>query len=135
MSRRTPKHRRPGSMANSGIRHVGLMVRDLEKSVEFYQEVLGLDSSDRKKGVARIRSGRDTLVLHEMRRGRSGFHFGFRVDSPSKVDEWQAWLRARNVIIYDDVREGKYSSIRIGDQYVRLIGIVCGAKSEYTWHD
>src|SRR5437867_13182619 len=63
MSRRTPKLRRPSSMANSGIRHVGLKVRDLEKSVEFYKEVLGLDSSERKNRVARIRSGRDTLVL------------------------------------------------------------------------
>src|SRR5437773_11892493 len=125
MSRRTPKHRRPGSMAKSGIRHVGLKVRDLEKSVEFYQEVLGLDSSERKKRVARIRSGRDTLVLHEMRRGRSGFHFGFRVDSPSKVDEWQAWLRARNMIIYDDVTEGKYRSIKIRNRDGYLIEMVC----------
>src|SRR5205809_5047798 len=124
MSRRTPKHRRPGSMAKSGIRHVGLKVRDLEKSVEFYQEVLGLDSSERKKRVARIRSGRDTLVLHEMRRGRSGFHFGFRVDSPSKVDAWQAWLRPRNMIIYDDVTEGKYRSIKIRDPDGYLLEIV-----------
>ena len=129
MSRRTPKLRRPGSMANSGIRHVGLKVRDLEKSVEFYQEVLGLDSSERRKGVARIRSGGDTLVLHEMRRGRSGFHFGFRVDSPSKVDEWQAWLRARKMIIYDDVTEEKYRSIKIRDPDGYLIEIVCDERA------
>ena len=129
MSRRTPKFRRPGSMANSGIRHVGLMVRDLGKSVEFYQEVLGLDSSERKKGVALIRTGRDTLVLHEMRRGRSGFHFGFRVDSASKVDEWQAWLRARKMIIYDDVTEEKYRSIKIRDPDGYLIEIVCDERT------
>ena len=129
MSRRTPKFRRPGSMANSGIRHVGLMVRDLGKSVEFYQEVLGLDSSERKKGVALIRSGRDTLVFHEMRRGRSGFHFGFRVDSASKVDEWQAWLRARKMIIYDDVTEEKYRSIKIRDPDGYLIEIVCDERA------
>ena len=129
MSRRTPKFRRPGSMANSGIRHVGLMVRDLGKSVEFYQEVLGLDSSERRKGVARIRSGWDTLILHEMRRGRSGFHFGFRVDSPSKVDEWQAWLRARKMIIYDDVTEEKYRSIKIRDPDGYLIEIVCDERA------
>ena len=125
MSRRTPKHRRPGSMAKWGIRHVGLKVRDLEKSVEFYQEFLGLDCSERRKGVARIRSGGETLVLHEMRRWRSGFHFGFRVDSPSKVDEWQAWFRARNMIIYDDVTEEKYRSIKIRDPDGYLIEIVC----------
>ena len=129
MSRRTAKLRRPGSMASSGIRHVGLKVHDLEKSVGFYQEVLGLDSSERRKGVARIRSGRDTLVLHEMRRGRSGFHFGFRVDSPSKVDEWQAWLRARNMIIYDDVTEEKYRSIKIRDPDGYSIEIVCDERA------
>ncbi len=129
MSLRTRKLRRPGSMANSGIRHVGLKVRDLEKSVEFYQEVLGLESSEGRKGVARIRSGRDTLVLHEMRRGRSGFHFGFRVDSPSKVDEWQAWLRARNMVIYDDVTGEKYRSIKIRDPNGYLIEIVCDERS------
>src|SRR5437773_12534790 len=115
MSRKTPKHRRPGSMGNSGIRHVGLKVRDLEKSVEFYQEVLGLDSSERRKGVARIRSGRDTLVLHEMRRGRYGFNFGFGVDSSSNCDEWQAWLRARNMIIYVDVIEDTYRRLKLRD--------------------
>jgi len=115
-------------MANSGIRHVGLKVRDLEKSAEFYQEVLGLDS-ERSKGVVRIRSGRDTLVLHEMRRGRSGFHFGFRVDSPSKVDEWKAWLRARNMIIYDDVREEKYRSFKIRDPDGYSIEIVCDERA------
>src|SRR5438034_9424692 len=113
MSRRTPKHRRPGSMAKSGIRHVGLKVRDLEKSVEFYQEVLGLDSSERKKRVARIRSGRDTHVLHEMRRGRSGFHFALLVDSSSTVDAWQAWLSARHMSISDDLTTGNYRSISL----------------------
>ena len=129
MSRRTRKLRRAGSMANSGIRHVGLRVRDIEKSVEFYQEFLGLDSSEHRKGVARIRSGRDTLVLHEMRRGRSGFHFGFRVNSPSKIDEWQAWLRARNMIIYDDVREEKYRSIKIRDPDGYSIEFVCDQRA------
>ena len=129
MSRRTPKLRRPSSMADSGIRHVGLKVRDLEKSVEFYQEFLGLDCSERRKGVARIRSGGDTLVLHEMRRWRSGFHFGFRVDSPSKVDEWQAWLRARKMIIYDDVTEEKYRSIKFRDPDGYLIEIVCDERA------
>jgi len=116
-------------MADSGIRHVGLKVRDLEKSVEFYQEFLGLDCSERRKGVARIRSGGDTLVLHEMRRWRSGFHFGFRVDSPSKVDEWQAWLRARRMIIYDDVTEEKYRSIKFRDPDGYLIEIVCDERA------
>jgi catechol 2,3-dioxygenase-like lactoylglutathione lyase family enzyme len=115
MGGRTRKLGRPSSMANLGIGHVGLKVDDLEKSVEFYGNILGLDSRATRRGVARIASGRDKLVLHEKGMGMSGFHFGFRVDSSSKVDEWRTWFRSRNIIIYDDVTEEKYRSIKIRD--------------------
>jgi hypothetical protein len=52
-----------------------------------------------------------------------GFHFGFRVDSSSKVDEWQDWLRGRNITVYDDVMEKKYRSIKIRDPEGYLIEI------------
>ena len=123
MGSRARKSDRHGSMAALGIGHVGLKVDDLETSVEFYRNILGLDSSSSERGVARIPSGRDTLVLHEKELGMSGFHFGFRVDSSSKVDEWQAWLRGRNIIIYEDVTEEKYRSIKIRDPDGYLIEI------------
>jgi len=75
-------------MTNLGISHVGLKVDNLETSVEFYRNILGLDSGTSERGVARIPSGRDNIVLHEKGLGISGYHFGFRVDSSSKVDEW-----------------------------------------------
>ncbi|TMI16332.1 VOC family protein [Candidatus Bathyarchaeota archaeon] len=123
MGSRARKSDRPGSMASLGIGHVGLKVDDLETSVEFYRNILGLHSSMRERGVARIPSGRDTLVLHEKGLGLSGFHFGFRVDSSSKVDEWQAWLRGANIVIYEDVTEEKYRSIKIKDPNGYLIEI------------
>jgi catechol 2,3-dioxygenase-like lactoylglutathione lyase family enzyme len=86
MGSRKRKRDHPGSMAGLGIGHVGLKVDDIETSAEFYRNILGLDSSMSERGVARIPSGRDTLVLHEKGLGISGFHFGFRVDSSSKVD-------------------------------------------------
>jgi catechol 2,3-dioxygenase-like lactoylglutathione lyase family enzyme len=119
------KRSRPGSMANLGIGHVGLMVDDLEKSAGFYRNTLGLDIKASKRGVARIPSGPDKLVLHEKGRGMFGFHFGFRVESSSKVDEWQAWLRGRDMIIYDDVTEEKYRSFKIRDPDGYLIEIFC----------
>jgi len=105
--------KRPGSMTNLGISHVGLKVADLETSVEFYRNIFGIDGRASERGVARIPSGRDNILLHEKGLGISGFHFGFRVDSSSKVDEWQAWFRGRNIIIYDDVTEERYRSIKI----------------------
>jgi catechol 2,3-dioxygenase-like lactoylglutathione lyase family enzyme len=61
--------------------------------------------------------------LHEKSLGLSGFHFGFRMDSPSKVGEWQAWLRRKNILIFDDVTEEKYRSIKIRDPDGHLIEI------------
>ena len=129
MDSRARKLGPPGSMAALGIGHVGLKVDDLETSVEFYRNILGLESSTSERGVARIPSGPDKLVLHEKGLGISGFHFGFQVDSSSKVDEWQAWLRARKMIIYDDVTEEKYRSIKIRDPDGYLIEIVCDERT------
>jgi len=110
-------------MTNLGISHVGLKVADLETSVEFYRNIFGLDGRASERGVVRVPSGRDNILLHEKGLGISGFHFGFRVDSSSKVDEWQAWFRGRNIIIYDDVTEERYRSIKIKDPDGYLIEI------------
>ncbi len=115
MGSRTPRRVRSCSMANSGIRHVGLKVTDLSRSLRFYRSILGLDGKTSKQGVAHVPSGADMLVLHGKGYGITDFHFGFRVDSPSKVDKWQAWLRSRNIKIYQKVTEEKYRSIKIRD--------------------
>ena len=116
-------------MAALGIGHVGLKVDDIETSVEFYRNVLGLDISASERGVARIASGPDTLVLHEKGLGMSGFHFGFHVDSSSKVDKWQAWLRGRNIIVCEEVTEEKYRSFKIRDPDGYLIEIFCDERT------
>ncbi len=129
MASKSRKRVRPGSMANLGIGHIGLKVNEVEASVEFYRNILGLDGRASKGGVARIPSGQDMLILHQKGLGMSGFHFGFRVDSYSKVDEWQAWLRGRNIIIYEDVTEEKYRSIKIRDPDGYVIEIFCDERT------
>lgn len=115
MGSRTPRRLRPVSMANSGIGHIGLRVTDLKTSLKFYQNILGLKGRAGGPGVVRIPSGADLLVLHARSYGTSDFHFGFHVDSPSKFDKWRAWLKSRNIPIYQDVTEEKYRSIKIRD--------------------
>ncbi len=102
-------------MANLGVGHVGLRVANLQRPVRFYRNILGLKGRAGGPGVARIPSGADLLVLHAKEYGSSDFHFGFHVGSASKVDKWRAWLRSRNIRIYQDVREEEYRSIKIRD--------------------
>ena len=107
--------RRPGSMAALGIGHVGLNVRNMKTATDFYRDILGLDFRPDERGVARIPTGLDRLVLHEKTLGMSSFHFGFHVDSFFKVDEWRAWLKKRNIAIFDEITEEKYRSFKIRD--------------------
>ena len=115
MRSRTQERKRPPSLANLGINHVGLKVANVQKSLGFYQEILGLKGRASKREVAHVPSGGDILVLHEKGYGLSNFHFGFRLDSPSKVYRWRAWLRSRNIRIYQEVTEEKYRSIKVRD--------------------
>ncbi len=115
MGSRTASRLRPCSMANSGIGHVGLRVADPRLSLRFYRNILGLNGRVSGQRVAYVSSGADTLVLHGKGYGMSDFHFGFHVDSPSKVDKWRAWLRSRKIRVYQDVTEEKYRSVKIRD--------------------
>jgi catechol 2,3-dioxygenase-like lactoylglutathione lyase family enzyme len=120
---------RPGSTVKLEIGHIGLTVDDLGRSMGFYRGILGLAGGGTGRGVARFRSGRTSLVLHEKGLGGSGFHFGFRVSSFSKVDEWHGWLRGRNMVIYDDVTEKKYRSFKVRDPDGYFVEIFCDERA------
>jgi catechol 2,3-dioxygenase-like lactoylglutathione lyase family enzyme len=92
------------------IGHVVLNVSDLEASVRFYTEVLGLQISDRYPdtmvpgGMVFMRCNTDhhgvALVGGAARLERSTLnHFAFEVGSPDDVFRARAWLRERGVPI------------------------------------
>jgi catechol 2,3-dioxygenase-like lactoylglutathione lyase family enzyme len=87
-----------------GITHVGLKVSDAERSGQFYGEILGLEYEPRDPGIVYVPSGRDRLVLYEEGLGATDFHFGFNVDSPSKVDKWRDWLFGPIVVAFRTFR-------------------------------
>ena len=92
------------------IGHVVLNVTDLEASVRFYTEVLGLKISDRYPdtmvpgGMIFMRCNTDhhgvALVGGAKKADRTSLnHFAFEVGSPDEVFRARAWLRQHGVPI------------------------------------
>ena len=90
--------------------HVVLNVTDLEASVRFYTEVLGLEVSDRYPetmvpgGMVFMRCNTDhhgvALVGGAPKLDKSTLnHFAFEVGSPDEVFRARAWLRERGVSV------------------------------------
>lgn len=97
-----------------GIGHFGLSVSDLDESIRFYTEVLGLEMSERRERDAFFRVGTDAVLAliqypggaarfdTEMRpknRGKSFTHFGLMAESAESVFGFQNHLKARGVEI------------------------------------
>ena|SRR5687767_14069534 len=97
------------------IGHVVLNVTDLDASVRFYTDVLGLKVSDRYPdsmvpgGMVFMRCNTDhhgvALVGGAARMGGSSLnHFAFEVGTPDEVFRARAWLRAHGVAIHFEGR-------------------------------
>ena len=74
-----------------GLTHVALIVQSAERSLAFYEHVLGVVPVYRKPGFiqAQTPGSRDVLVFEEGIRepGRGGVaHFGFRLVDPADID-------------------------------------------------
>lgn len=75
-----------------GLTHIALAVRDVERSLRFYQHVVGAVVVFRKTGFIQVQTpgSRDVLVFEEdaERAGKRGgvLHFGFRLLDPADID-------------------------------------------------
>jgi catechol 2,3-dioxygenase-like lactoylglutathione lyase family enzyme len=75
-----------------GLTHVALAVRDLERSIAFYQQLVGAKIVYRDAAFVQLQTpgSRDVIVLeHRPRRaGKAGgvVHFGFRLRRPGDID-------------------------------------------------
>lgn len=95
-----------------GLRHVALYVADVERSLAFYRDVMGMTLEWRPDpDNVYLTSGSDNLALH--RRSASPplaeqsvldappvlDHIGFLVGSPKDVDAWAGYLESHGLTL------------------------------------
>lgn len=104
---------------HSGLRHIALLVQQLEKCVDFYSTLLGLKIVwQPDPDNIYLSSGTDNLALHRAAKdidtkGTQRLdHLGFFLKQKADVDAWYQFLKEKNVKIIaapKDHRDGTRS--------------------------
>ena len=75
-----------------GLTHIGLTVRNAERSLEFYRKVLGVKEVFRESGqIQVVTPGNHDVIAFEENASKAGkmggvTHFGFRLLKPADID-------------------------------------------------
>lgn len=98
------------------LEHVSLTVDDLEQSLQFYTEVMGLSELDRDGDTVYLTCGYDGNYDLAIREGEPKLnHFSIRVDDETELDEHIKILKQNNVAFEDvDTAEpGQRRGVRV----------------------
>lgn len=90
----------------NGLRHLALLVPNLEECERFYVDVLGMQLLHRaNEDLVYLTCGNDNLSLGRAYTESHGVplvdHYGFIVDSVEELDAWYQYLKARGVTLLD----------------------------------
>ncbi|MDH0662174.1 VOC family protein [Pseudomonas sp. GD03858] len=95
---------RPGRL--NGLRHIALLVPNLEECERFYVDVLGMEVLNRaNEDLVYLTCGNDNLSLGRGAGASNGFqtldHYGFVVDSVEELEAWYQYFKAHGVTLLD----------------------------------
>jgi glyoxylase I family protein len=121
-----------------GLHHVTAISRDLETTIGFYRDVLGLGivhdgPSDDDPGARHVWFGAaDGTLLSFMEYPQlpegvvgigSTHHFALRVDTVEEQEAWRNYLRERGVTCTDLINRGAFHSIYLRDPDGHMVEI------------
>ena len=75
--------------------HVGISVPDVEEAVQFYERIVGLETSDRDNGAVFLRCNRDHHCLAIYPGDRALHHLGFEVAGEEALERAEHELAAQ----------------------------------------
>jgi glyoxalase family protein len=120
-------------MQVTGLHHITLICSDMERTIAFYRDVLGLgivrdgpsdDDPDRRHvwfGAVDGAPGRllSAMEYPDLPQGVAGIgsthHFALAVDSPEELDAWRDYLRGQGVDVTDVFERGGFRSLYLRD--------------------
>lgn len=108
-------------MSGLTLNHLGLVVRDVERSAAFYREAFGAVETLRDGDFLLMDVGGCDLALLKgefvLPSGMDEFHFGFRMGSRDEVVEWHERLVSKmGLPVAEELDEdGSYASFSVSD--------------------
>jgi len=128
----------------AGLHHVTVICRDVQRSVDFYRNLLGMrvvrqtvNDDDRAArhlyfGDERGRPGTLVTCLEypQLEQGKVGpgstHHFALAVDSLEELQAWRDYLGSRGVPCTEVMDRGPYSSIYLRDPDGHIVELAAG---------